>query len=41
MPFLLQAALEEPGHPGLVLDHQYSHMQRLRTCGCENEERSM
>jgi hypothetical protein len=25
MAFFLQAALEEPGHPGLVLDHQHSH----------------
>jgi hypothetical protein len=31
VPFLLQPALEQPGHPDLVLDHEQSHNPKLGT----------
>ena len=37
----LEPALEQPGHPGFVLNHKHSHGQRLRSRRCENEEKLM
>lgn len=41
MPLFLEAALDEAGHPGLVLDHQYAHTPRLRSLRCATRVRSM